>query len=212
MKWFDRVCGECDRLSERAGDEGRSRPPNTRAAPRPPSVASLIDGRPTFAVACRLEDAQGQSRGAVLALIEDAFFRNFYEQIDLGSGTAIRLLRTDGTPVVVFENRPADRPSKRLRSALRPVPGFPLRVEVTRDEAVTLATWRTSPIDELIGAGALSLFVAVLAFALVRQVRRLRQINRRLQSSQQQYPRADPQVAPDRVVPPDTLRGQCGAY
>jgi flagellar biosynthesis/type III secretory pathway M-ring protein FliF/YscJ len=92
------------------------------------------------------------------------------------------------------------------------VPGFPLRVEVTRDEAVTLATWRTSPIDELIGAGALSLFVAVLAFALVRQVRRLRQINRRLQSSQQQYPRADPQVAPDRVVPPDTLRGQCGAY
>ncbi|HEY2020647.1 ATP-binding protein [Paraburkholderia sp.] len=150
-------------------------------------VVSLIDGRPTFAVARRLEDAQGQFRGVVLALIEYAYFRNFYQQIDLGAGTAIRLLRTDGTPVVVFGNRPADQPLEPLRSALRAVPGFPLRVEVTRDEAVALATWRTSTIDELIGAAALSLFVAVLAYALVGQVRRLGQVNRRLQSSQQHW-------------------------
>jgi hypothetical protein len=148
-------------------------------------IVSLADGRPTFAVARRLEDAQGRFKGVVVALIEHEYFRNFYEQVDLGPGTAIHLRRTDGTPVVVFEGRPADHPSRHVRLVQRPVGGFPLRVEVTRDEAVALATWRTSTIDELIGAAALSLFVAVLAIALVRQVRRLARVNRQLQSSQQ---------------------------
>jgi PAS domain S-box-containing protein len=150
-------------------------------------VASLDDGRPTFAVARRLEDAQGRFKGVVLALIEDEYFRKFYENVDLGAGTAIRLLRTEGTPVVAFESGRPDQPSTRIRSVQRPVPGFPLRVEVTRDEAVALATWRTSTIDELIGAAALSLFVVVLAFALDRQVRRLGQLNRRLTSSEQRW-------------------------
>ncbi|MGU7770534.1 ATP-binding protein [Burkholderia sp. MR1-5-21] len=150
-------------------------------------IVSLIDGAPTFAVARRLEDAHGRFRGIVLALIEDEYFRKFYEQVNLGPGTAIRLRRTDGAPVVVLENRPADRPSQRILSVQRAVPGFPLEVEATRDEGVALATWRTSTIDELIGAAALSLFVAVLAIALVRQLRALRQVNRRLQSSQQHW-------------------------
>jgi PAS domain S-box-containing protein len=150
-------------------------------------IMSLADGKPTFAVARRLEDAQGRFRGAVVALIEDDYFRNFYEQVDLGPGTAIRLRRTDGTPVVVFEGRPAASPSRHVRSVQRQVAGFPLSVEVTRDEAVALATWRTSTIDELIGAAALSLLVAVLANALVRQVRRLARVNRQLQSSQQHW-------------------------
>ncbi|NPT56912.1 ATP-binding protein [Paraburkholderia elongata] len=150
-------------------------------------IVSLADGKPTFAVARRLEDAQGHFRGIVLALIENEYFRKFYEQVDLGPGTAIRLRRTDGAPVVVLENRPADLPSKRILSVQKPVPGFPLKVEATRDEAVALATWRTSTIDELVGAAALSLFVVVLAIALVRQLRTLRQVNRRLQSSQQHW-------------------------
>ncbi|WP_166618203.1 ATP-binding protein [Paraburkholderia madseniana] len=150
-------------------------------------IVSLADGRPTFALARRLEDGQGQFRGVVVALVENEYFRNFYEQVNLGPGTSIRLRRIDGTPVVVFEGQPADHPSRHVRLAQRAVVGFPLRVEVTRDEAVALATWRTSTIDELIGAAALSLFVAVLAIALVRQVRRLARVNRQLQSSQQHW-------------------------
>jgi signal transduction histidine kinase len=145
-------------------------------------MASLLDGRPTFAVALRLEDAQGNFKGAVLALIEDAYFHKFYEQVDLGPGTTIRLLRTDGTPVVALENSPVGRPPSRFLSVQRPVPGFPLEAEVARDETVALAMWRASTIDELIGVAALSLFIAVLAIALVRQVRTLRQVNSRLQS------------------------------
>jgi PAS domain S-box-containing protein len=150
-------------------------------------MASLIDGRPTFVVALRLEDAQGNFKGAVLALIEDGYFYKFYKQIDLGPGTSIRLLRTDGTPVVALENSPVGRPPSRFLSVQRPVPGFPLQVEVARDETVALAMWRASTIDELIGVAALSLFVAALAIALIRQVRTLRQVNGRLQSSQQHW-------------------------
>ena len=150
-------------------------------------IVSMSDGKPTFVVARRLEDAQGHFIGIVLALIANEYFRKFYEQIDLGPGTEIRLRRTDGAPVVMLENRPADRPSKRILSVQRPVPGFPLKVEATRDEAVALSTWRTSTIVELIGVAALSLFVAVLAIALVRQLRTLRRVNRRLQSSQQHW-------------------------
>jgi PAS domain S-box-containing protein len=150
-------------------------------------MASLLDGRPTFAVALRLEDAQGNFKGAVLALIEDAYFQKFYERINLGPGTFIRLLRTDGTPVVASENSSVGGPPSRFLSVQRPVPGFALKVEVARDETVALAMWRASTIDELIGAAALSLFVAVLAIALIRQVRTLRQVNGRLQSSQQHW-------------------------
>jgi PAS domain S-box-containing protein len=150
-------------------------------------MLSMIDGKPTFAVARRLEDAQGHFKGIVVALIEEGYFRRFYEQVDLGPGTAIRLRRTDGAPVVVFEGRRTDRPSERILSVQKPVSGFPLKVEAARDEAVALARWRSSTIDEVVGAAALSLLVVVLAIALVRQLRALGRVNRRLQSSQQHW-------------------------
>ncbi|REG52176.1 PAS domain S-box-containing protein [Paraburkholderia sp. BL6669N2] len=149
---------------------------------------SLSEGRPMFVVARRLEDAQGQFKGAIVAGIEYEYFRKFYEQVGLGPGTAIRLLRTDGTPVVVFEDRlPADRTQTQTRYVHRPVPHFPLAIEVSREEAVALAMWRTLTIDELIGAAVLSLFIMVLAVALVRQLRNLRRVNSQLRSSQQRW-------------------------
>ncbi len=170
-------------------------------------IRGLNDGKPTFAVAKRLEDGQGRFSGVVVALIEDSYFSNFYEQVDLGAGTTIRLLRTDGTPVVEFANHAATALSRHVCTALRRVSGFPLNIEVARNEGVVLATWRRSTISEVIGSAVLSLLVAVLALALAAKVRRLRSVNQQLQSSEQRW-RAAFENAPVGIM---VLRAQ-GTY
>jgi hypothetical protein len=55
-------------------------------------LQSLIDKKPTFAVAIRLQDEEGRFVGVARALVEEDYFRDFYKRIDLGEGAAIRLL------------------------------------------------------------------------------------------------------------------------
>ena len=150
-------------------------------------LQSLTDGKPTFAVAIRLQDSEGRFAGVARALVEEDYFRDFFRRIDLGPGAAIRLLREGGTPIVEFAAAPQGNKVARVRSALRQVPGFPLLVMVSRDESVALADWRTSSINALVRTGSISAFVALLAFALIRQMRRLGEVNERLRSSERRW-------------------------
>jgi PAS domain S-box-containing protein len=148
---------------------------------------SLADGKATFAVAIRLQDPEGRFEGVARALVDEDYFRDFYRRIDLGPGAAIRLLRDGGTPIVQFAAEPLSKTPSRVRSATRQVPGFPLSVVVSRDESVALADWQTSSINGLVRTGSISAFVALLAYALIRQMRRLGEVNQRLRSSEHRW-------------------------
>jgi PAS domain S-box-containing protein len=150
-------------------------------------LQSLTDGKPTFAVAVRLQDAAGRFEGVARALVDENYFRDFYKRIDLGPGAAIRLLRDGGTPIVQYAAEPQSKTASQVRSAILPVPGFPLLVAVSRDESVVLADWRTSSINALVRTGSISAFVVLLAYALIRQMRRLEVVNRRLRSSERRW-------------------------
>jgi PAS domain S-box-containing protein len=150
-------------------------------------LESLADGTPTFAVAVRLQDSEGRFEGVARALVDEDYFRDFYKRIDLGPGATIRLLRDGGAPIVQFPAVPQGKTSLQVRSAIRQVPSFPLLVAVSRDESVALADWRTSSINALVGTGSISAFVALLAFALIRQMRRLGEVNQRLRSSEHRW-------------------------
>ncbi|MGF6485209.1 ATP-binding protein [Paraburkholderia sp. JPY419] len=151
-------------------------------------LVSMVDGRPTFAMASRLEDANGRFEGAVVALIEDGYFRDFYRRVDADERTGITLRREDGAPVVasISGRQPGER-ERPLLSARKPVPGFQLTVDVTRDEALALQTWRITTIYDFIGTSALSLLVAALGLALMRRLQQLGRFTRRLQLSQRRW-------------------------
>ena len=162
-------------------------------------LQSLIDGTPTFAVAIRLQDGEGRFVGVARALVEEEYFRDFYKRIDLGDGAAIRLLRDGGTPIVEFAAEPQGKLPADALAATRQVPGFPLLVVVSRDKSVALADWRTSSINAVVRTGSISAFVAFLAYALIRQMRRLEDVNSRLRSSERRW-RAVFENAPLGVV------------
>ena len=150
-------------------------------------LQSLMDGKPTFAVAIRLQDREGRFEGVARALVDEDYFRDFYRRIDLGPGAAIQLIRDGGAPIVQFAAAPQSKTAAQVRSAIRQVPGFPLRVVVSRDESVVLADWRTSSINALVRTGSISAFVALLAYALIRQMRRLAEVNQQLRSSERRW-------------------------
>lgn len=162
-------------------------------------LESLTDGKPTFAVAIRLQDAEGRFVGVARALVEEDYFRDFYRRIDLGQGAAIRLQRTNGTPIVEFAAGPQREPETRSLSAVRQVSGFPLQVIVSRDESVALADWKTTSINALVRTGSISLFVIFLAYALIRQMRRLEEVNEQLRSGERRW-RAVFENAPVGVI------------
>ncbi|WP_420997457.1 ATP-binding protein [Cupriavidus sp. 30B13] len=150
-------------------------------------IRGMADGRPTFVVAGRLQDEYGRFRGVALASIQIEYFRHFYEEIDLGPGTGIRLLSKAGAPLVVFADRSGRPAPTPVRVAAHPVPGFALAIEVSRDESVVLAVWRETSVIALVRTGLISLFIGLLAYALSRQVRRLQTVNEQLRASEQRW-------------------------
>ncbi|NIE65258.1 ATP-binding protein [Burkholderia sp. Ax-1719] len=162
-------------------------------------LKSLADSTPTFAVGMGMWDANGHFLGAVRALVEDDYFERFYREIDLGRGTLIKLTLNDGTPVVAFSRESNGTPSTDLQSAQRTITGFPLRVTVSRDRKVVLADWQASVVNAILRTGSISLLVAVLAWALARQMRRQQRLAERLHFSEQRW-RAVFENAPIGVI------------
>jgi PAS domain S-box-containing protein len=157
----------------------------------------------------RLDDDAGGFAGVVTAIVDLEDLKQFYGAVNLGGGSAIHLLRDDGTllvrnpptPSVVGQKFPQlvaaqVAQGKRLSNpidgkrdfiAVARVRDTPLVLTVTRDEAVALQPWR----DEAFRLGLRTLIVTLLGLltiaGLLRQLRRVEAGERALRESEERY-------------------------
>jgi PAS domain S-box-containing protein len=157
----------------------------------------------------RLEDDTGKFAGVVTAIVDFEDLKQFYSAVDVGAGSAIQLLREDGTLLVRNPPTPSAvgrqlpqlvaAPPAKSKSLLNPIDGkqdfiavarvrdTPLVLAVTRDEAVALRPWR----DEAFRLALRTLIVTLLGIGaiagLLRQLRRVETGERALQESEERY-------------------------
>jgi PAS domain S-box-containing protein len=157
----------------------------------------------------RLDDERGGFAGVVTAIVDLEDLKQFYGAVNLGGGSAIQLLREDGTllvrnpptPDAVGQRFPmlAVAPKAPQTRLLSPIDGkrdfiavahvrdTPLLLTVTREEAIALQPWR----DEAIRIGArtliLTLLGALTVAVLARQLRRIEASERALRESEERY-------------------------
>jgi PAS domain S-box-containing protein len=172
-------------------------------------LVTRSENRPGFVLSRRLEDEQGRFAGVITAIIDLEDLKEFYGDVDLGGGSAIHLLREDGTLLVRNPPKPQAvgrkypelaavpiAPAMRLVSpidgkrdfiAVAPVRDTPLRLTITRDEAVALQPWR----DEAVRLGVRTLIITLLGVltiaGLLRQLRRVEAGERALRESEERY-------------------------
>jgi PAS domain S-box-containing protein len=172
-------------------------------------LTTRSEGRAAIILSRRLDDEQGRFAGVVIANVDLEDLNQFYRAIDVGPGSAIQLLRDDGTLLV--RNPPLDNvagqkfPAFALTSAapfatvvdpfdahsdfmaVAKVRNTPLRLAVTRDAALALQPWR----DETIRVAIRTLIVAglsALTLAVVlRQIRLIASSQKALKESEERY-------------------------
>ena len=161
------------------------------------SEPRISDNHAVIVLSRRIGDSKGEFHGVVTAVVDLEGFKQFYRAIDLGAGSAIHLLREDGTllartppePGAVGRKFPAlaaisDTQVTRLVSpidgqqnfiAVAPVRDTPLMLTVTREEAVAWRPWR----DEAMRLAWRTLTIALLGILtiaiLLRQLRHIEQ-------------------------------------
>ncbi|HXL87163.1 MAG TPA: ATP-binding protein, partial [Gemmatimonadaceae bacterium] len=157
----------------------------------------------------RLNDDTGGFAGVVTAIVDLEDLKQFYGAVNLGAGSAIHLLREDGTllvrnpptPSAVGQKFPqlVAAPTAQAKRLLNPIDGkrdfiavarvrdTPLELTVTREEAVALRPWR----DETIRLGLRTLIITLLGMltiaGLLRQLRRVEAGERALRESEERY-------------------------
>ena len=157
----------------------------------------------------RLNDDTGGFAGVVTAIVDLEDLKQFYGAVNLGAGSAIHLLREDGTLLVRNPPTPSAVGQKfpqlvaastaQVKRLLNPIDGkrdfiavarvrdTPLELTVTREEAVALRPWR----DETIRLGLRTLIITVLGMltiaGLLRQLRRVEAGERALRESEERY-------------------------
>jgi PAS domain S-box-containing protein len=172
-------------------------------------LVTRSENRPGVVLARRLEDDQAGFAGVVTAIVDLEDLRQVYGAVNLGAGSEIHLLREDGTLLV--RNPPTPNavgqkfpqlaatpigPATRLVSpidgkrefmAVAHVRDTPLKLTVTREEAVALRPWRDETIRLGIRTVILTLLGAVTIAALLRQLRRVESGERALRESEERY-------------------------
>lgn len=157
----------------------------------------------------RLDDDTGGFAGVVTAIVDLEDLKQFYGAVNLGGGSAIHLLRKDGTllvrnpptPSAVGQKYPqlVAAPTAQAKRLLNPIDGkrdfiavarvrdTPLELTVTREEAVALRPWR----DETLRLGLRTLIITLLGMltiaGLLRQLRRVEAGERALRESEERY-------------------------
>src|ERR1700733_11260063 len=151
---------------------------------------SRVTGEPTFVLSRRLPG--DTFHGIVGAAVDVTYIRGLYQALDLGAGSAVELLRTDGTTLVSRDHRaltagpspwaralPAlgsaaalhtvlEEPhGARTRLSLRRVPGYPAVVAVGRSEASILEGWRENTWKTIARTFVISALAAVLLIAFL---------------------------------------------
>jgi signal transduction histidine kinase/ActR/RegA family two-component response regulator len=168
---------------------------------------SRATGEPTFVLSRRL--AGPGFRGIAGAAVDVGYVRRFYQALDLGPGSTIELLRTDGMTLVSREHPevstqpspwlgalqalgPADalhtsveHPQLgRTQVSLRRVPGYPAVVLVGRGEWDILGVWRSKAWKNVAGTFVISALAAVLLIAFLRQLASHERLTAQLHQSQ----------------------------
>jgi PAS domain S-box-containing protein len=172
-------------------------------------LITQIERRSAVVMSRRLEKPDGTFDGIVQAVVDLEEFQRVYQAIDLGQGSAISLLRDDGTlfvrqpriPQVVGRQFPemivtASDPSGLVLQTMDQqarfvgiahVRGFPVVIAVSRDESTALEGWR----DDAWHIAARTLILALLGAAaigaLVYQLRRVEVGERALRQSEERY-------------------------
>ena len=172
-------------------------------------LITQIEHRPAVIMSRRLEKPDGNFDGIVQAVIDLEEFQRVYEAIDLGRGSAIHLLRADGTmivrqpPIPGIVGRkfpemiatPADPDGLVLHTidqrprfvGIAHVGAFPLVLTVSREKNVALEDWR----DEAWHVAVRTLILLLLGSAaiggLVYQLRRVEIGEQALRQSEERY-------------------------
>jgi PAS domain S-box-containing protein len=157
----------------------------------------------------RLDDAAGNFDGVVTAIVDFEDLEHFYGAVNLGAGSAIQLLRNDGTLLV--RNPPVPRalgqkfplllaasiaPAMRLVNpidgrrdfvAVARVRDAPLALAVTREETVALHASREEALRLALRTLAVTLLGAVTIAGLSRQLRQVEAGERALRESEERY-------------------------
>jgi signal transduction histidine kinase/CheY-like chemotaxis protein len=157
----------------------------------------------------RLQKQDGSFDGIVQAVVDLAAFQRVYQAIDLGRGSAINLLRDDGTLVVRqpqapqavggkfpelvattseaagLEPSPIDQ--KPRFAGVAHVAQFPLVVAVTREKSVVLEDWRDVAYHAAARTLIFMLVGAIAIVAVVYQLRRIELGERALRQSEERY-------------------------
>jgi PAS domain S-box-containing protein len=179
---------------------------------------SLSDGNWFFLLARRLEDKAGRFAGIVYARCRVDYFQHFYDAIQLEPGTVLALLNGEGAllarhpssnaalgmqfelPATLLASL-ASEEGRAVRSkssadgieriwAMRPVPGYPMLLTLSQDNAAALAPWRERAIRNGVKAGTLSVAGAILLAFLMRLLKRLYATRDSLEASEARYERA----------------------
>src|SRR5215472_12636742 len=168
---------------------------------------SRATGEPTFALSRRLPGPG--FRGIAGATVDVGYIRRFYQALDLGPGSAIELLRSDGMTLVSREHAEVSiLPSPWLPAlqalgtaealhtriehpqlgralvSLRRVAGYPAVVLVGRSERDILGVWRSKAWKNVARTVVISALAALLLIAFLRQLERHERVTAQLHQSQ----------------------------
>ncbi|WP_148715546.1 PAS domain S-box protein [Chitinolyticbacter meiyuanensis] len=176
-------------------------------------LISRTDNLWLIPVTRRINRLDGSFGGVVLAGVEPEYFLSFYQSLKLAPTTRIELMRSDGMLLLNYpfepkalggnlrEGSPLEFEAKRLRRASayseKDASGnarltvfhasngdLPLIIRVSVDLDASLAKFRSDLMTRLIAVVALMLIVTVLLYLLLRQLKRVEQIESRLHLTQ----------------------------
>src|SRR5438128_7749086 len=172
-------------------------------------LITQVERRRAIVMSRRLDKSEGTFDGIVQAVVDLEEFQRVYQAIDLGQGSAVNLLRDDGTlfvrqpqiPQIVGRKfpemvSPPSDPSGLVLHTMdqRPrfvsiahVRGFPLVITVSREERTALEGWRDEAWHVAVRTLVLVLLGAATIGALVYQLRRVEVGERALRQSEERY-------------------------
>jgi len=173
-------------------------------------VISRTVGNPTFVLSRRLPG--DRFHGIVAASVRVDYFRKFYRGLELGEGSTVDLLRSDGVSLVSRDGESLAKAPEALAEAVREmagagasqvgnvtiddprigrshvslcrVPGYPAVVAVARSEATLLHGWVQDAWTNAARTFAITALAATLLVAFLLQLRRRERLAAHVHQSQ----------------------------
>jgi PAS domain S-box-containing protein len=163
---------------------------------------SVHQGRPAIVLSRRIDGAGGKFDGVAVAFLDLEYFRHFYAAIKLEPGSAVDLLRRDGSPLVRHpRTEPGNGrhfPEQGVFSALlesgravdmlenpvdgedeiyaaQPVEGYPFAIGASVPRSAVIAPWHTQVMHSTVRTTLLCFSVALLMWLVLRELRRREQ-------------------------------------